>query len=323
MLLSVVIAVHGVEDYLKECLDSILCDLRTDVEVIAVDDASPDGCPALLDSYADPRLRVIHLTANVGLGPARNVGLDAARGRYVWFVDSDDWLPAGAVAEVRAALSTEPDVLLIDHDRVSPRGIHRPSQTSAVLREAIGSVTVADQPSLLRAHTTAWNKVVRRSLLAEAGLRFPPGWYEDLPYSQPLLLAARRIEVLDRVCYHYRTRASGAITRTASDRQFEVFGQYDLLFAKLRPQDEQFRGLLCELMVNQLLVMLGSPERVAADRRHAFFREIVAVTRRHAPASGYPIPPGVIGAKHRMVAWNAYPAYAASRHIFRALKSKP
>lgn len=321
VLLTVVIAVHGVEAYLKECLDSILGDLRADLEVIAVDDASPDGCPAILDSYGDPRLRVIHLTTNVGLGPARNAGLDAARGRYVWFVDGDDWLPRGAVAEVRAALSAEPEVLLIGHDRVKPSGKHQPSQTSWVLRDVIGSVTVARRPSLLRAHTTAWNKVVRRSLLDETGLRFSSGWYEDLPYSQPLLLAARRIQVLDRVCYHYRSRASGAITRTASDRQFEVFAQYDRLFERLRPEDEPYRAVLCELMVNQLLVMLGSPERVAKARRRAFFREIVAVTRRHIPPAGYKLPTGTRGIKHRLILSNSYSLYAASRRVFRALKT--
>ena len=95
--LSVVVPVYRVEGYLRECLDSILAGAGADVEVVAVDDASPDGCAAILDRYAaaDPRVRVVRMAANVGLGMARNAGLDAARGEYVWFVDSDDWLPPG------------------------------------------------------------------------------------------------------------------------------------------------------------------------------------------------------------------------------------
>src|SRR4051812_40201069 len=111
--LSVVVPVHGVEAYLYECLDSIVGDVTADeearVEIIAVDDASPDRCGEMLDAYAQrcPTVRVVHLDSNVGLGLARNAGLAEATGNYVWFVDSDDRLPAGSVRAVLAALDGE------------------------------------------------------------------------------------------------------------------------------------------------------------------------------------------------------------------------
>ena len=128
-LLSIVVPVYGVEAYLYQCLESIRADIPAGesdaVELIAVDDASPDGCGDMLRSYAVSRdgVRVVHLSSNVGLGLARNAGLDVATGRYVWFVDSDDWLPPGTIAAVLDRLRQhQPDVLMLDHLRMHEDG---------------------------------------------------------------------------------------------------------------------------------------------------------------------------------------------------------
>ena len=135
--ISVVIPVHGVEDYLDRCLDSVLGPVgeadsgqtasgqadqadqaaggggsAVSLEVIAVDDASPDGCGAILAARHDPRLRVITNPAAVGPGPARDLGAKEATGEFVWFVDGDDELPDGALATVAGVLTRlRPDVL--------------------------------------------------------------------------------------------------------------------------------------------------------------------------------------------------------------------
>ena len=116
-VISAVLPVYGVQQYLAECLDSVLAHPGADLEVIAVDDASPDGCGEILDARAalDPRLKVIHLERNGGPGNARNTGLDVAIGDYLWFIDSDDIVTPGAVAAIIERLGAElPDVLLID-----------------------------------------------------------------------------------------------------------------------------------------------------------------------------------------------------------------
>ena len=213
-LLTVVVPVHGIEAYLRRCLDSILRD-GSPVELVAVDDASPDGCPAILDAYAgtDPRMRVAHLPANVGLGRARNEGLRLARGEYVWFVDGDDWLPAGSVPAVLEALRPRPGVLLVDHVQIhDPGGGRETDPSSALLHGLAGVAPLAERPQLLDVTQAAWNRIVRRDLLRKHDLGFFPGWYEDVPFSYLVLVAAGSIGVLDRVCYHYRKRA-GAITR--------------------------------------------------------------------------------------------------------------
>ena len=119
---------------------------------------------------------------------------------------------------------------MLDHLRVRDDGRREVDASSHLLRGAPDVVRLADRPGLLRVQHTAWNKVVRREFLAQLELRFPPGWYEDIPFSHPLLIGAERISVLDRVCYLYRQGRQGAITSTRSGRHFDAFDQYDRLF---------------------------------------------------------------------------------------------
>ncbi|WFE44001.1 glycosyltransferase [Verrucosispora sp. WMMD1129] len=325
-LLSIVVPVYGVEAYLRQCLDSIRADVPDDeaaqVEVVAVDDASPDRCGELLRAYAaeHPGVRVLHLDRNVGLGPARNAGLDVATGRYVWFVDSDDWLPAGTIPAVLDRLRVDrPDVMMVDHLRVHECGREEVDASSRLLRATPGVVRLADRPHLLRVQHTAWNKVVRREFMAELGLRFHPGWYEDIPFSHPLLIGAERISVLDRVCYLYRQGRQGAITSTRSGRHFDSFEQYDRLFAWLRERhpDGRWHAELFDLMVNHFLVVVGHDDRLHPHLRRDFFRRVAAHYRTYLPRGGYPRPGGVSGLKHRLVGRDSYLAYAALRRAHR------
>ncbi|MCA2214425.1 glycosyltransferase family 2 protein [Jidongwangia harbinensis] len=319
VLLTVVVPVHAVEGHLHQCLESIRAGLtdaeNAAVEVVAVDDASPDACGAMLDRYAARHgdLHVVHLPRNVGLGLARNAGLAAAHGEYVWFVDGDDWLPAGAVRAVLAKLRAEhPDVLLVDHLRMHSDGRAEVDASSHLLRGP------ATRERLLGIQHTAWNRVIRRGHLDAIGLEFRPGWYEDVPFSHPVLIAARRVAVLDQVCYHYRVGRPGAITTTRSRRHFEAFDQYEhlLTWVAAREPEPWLRAALFTLMINHLLVVIGNDTRVLPRDRREFFGRLAALYRRHRPAGHRP-PGGVSGLKHRLVALNSYPLYAILRGVHR------
>ncbi|MER7891496.1 glycosyltransferase [Micromonospora sp. NPDC094482] len=325
-LLSIVVPVYGVEAYLYQCLESIRADIPAGeagaVELIAVDDASPDRCGDMLRSYAAGRsgIRTVHLSSNVGLGLARNAGLEVAAGRYVWFVDSDDWLPPGTIPAVLDRLRQhEPDVLMLDHLRVHEDGRREVDASSHLLHGISGVVRLADQPQLLRVQHTAWNKVVRRAFLDELELRFFPGWYEDIPFSHPLLIGAEKISVLDRICYLYRQGRLGAITSTRSGRHFDAFDQYERLmdWVRRRHPDEQLQTELFQLMVNHYLVVVGNDDRLHPHLRRAFFQRVAEHYRRYLPAAGYPPPAGITGLKHRLVGRNDYLAYAALRQAHR------
>jgi len=326
VLLTIVVPVYAVpESLLVGCLNSVLDGLTADdsaaVEVIAVDDASPGNCGTVLDAYAESlvNVRVVHLPRNVGLGLARNAGLAAATGEYVWFVDADDRLPAGSVAAVLERLRTDrPDVLLIDHLREHEDGRFEADASSHLLRGIPGVAPLAQRRQLLRVQHTAWNRIVRRGHLHEQNLLFHPGWYEDVPFSNPTLIGAQRIAVLDRVCYLYRIGRPGAITATRSDRHFEAFDQYDRLLAWVAEREPAawLHAELFALMINHLLVVVGNDGRVHPSRRRAFFRRIAQQYRRHRPA-GYLPPAGVKGLKQRLVALDSYAFYALLRTAYQ------
>ncbi|MEU5779635.1 bifunctional glycosyltransferase/CDP-glycerol:glycerophosphate glycerophosphotransferase [Micromonospora lupini] len=325
-LISFVVPAFRVQGYLRECLDSILGQPETDLEVIAVDDCSPDASGEIIDEYAarDQRVRSVRLSENVGLGPARNIGLDQAVGEYVWFVDGDDWLVPDCLREVAERLrATRPDVLLVDHVRTHWNDTATRSAMAEVFPESPGAATfrLRDRPEAMRLLHTAWNRLVRREFLVELGLRFSDGWYEDVSFSYPVLMAAQRIGVLDRVCVNYRQRRAGAITRTRGDRHFEVFPQWHRVFHLMdawSPAVDALRPAVFERMVWHYLTVLGNGQRIAPELRPAFFAQITADYARWLPDGGYPVPEGVEGVKHRLVAAGRWRTFSALRAASRA-----
>lgn len=329
--ISVILPVYGVPDYLGECLDSVLAQAPAGTEVIAVDDGSPDACGQILDdrSRLDPRLKVIHLAANAGPGNARNVGLKSATGDYVWFADADDLIADGALAEITARLRLDqPDVLLIDYEDYYAGGQTGRSPGAALLHAApAGTFTLAAQPALINLTMTSWSKVIRRAFLAELGLEFPPGIHEDVPVSCAVLLSARRISALDRVCYRYRRARRGSFMVTTSDRHFDIFGSYQLVFDLLpsfaehagAPVPAAVRVALFERAIWHYATILGtggvgvgaagSGGLVPRRARRMFFERMHQDYRRWRPA-GYRHPPGARGVKFRLVERNAYRTYS-------------
>jgi len=316
-LLSVVMPVYGVQGYLRQCLDSLLGQTFTDFEIIAVDDRSPDGSGAILAEYAarDPRVRVLTMPENGGMGPARNAGLEAATGEYVWFVDSDDWVAEFALGGIARRLrDTGADVLFVGFDRVHWDGTVEPDQWWPALAEAPETFTAEAYPRILNVLHVVWNKVVRRDLLMKLGLRFEPGWYEDVSFTYPLLVSAERISVLPRVCVHYRQRRLGSATRTLDDRHFEIFEHWSRALAlvdRAAGPETPLRPLLVRRMIWHYVLTLRNRDRLSHGSRKRFFERMHADFVRYAPAGGYPAPPGFQGVRHRLVGRGNYRLYQA------------
>jgi CDP-glycerol glycerophosphotransferase len=342
-LLSVIVPAYRVQAYLDECLDSILGQAFSDVEVIAVDDCSPDRTGELLDEVAarDPRVRVIHLAQNVGLGRARNAGLDAATGTYVWFVDSDDWITPGCLEKIAARLAaTEPDVLVVDYARTywNLRAVR--NTAGHLLAGAPESFGVAEYPELLRLFPGAWTKIVRREFLLDLKLQFPEGYYEDLPFTYPVLCAARRISTLDEVCVCYRQRRHGSILTTRGSAHGVLLDQYRLVFQRIGAtfarQHPTVMSVVFDQMCEHLLQMLGRAGRLGSGQaarvaRREFFLGASCVCRAHRPAN-WDLPAGINGIRYRLLeggSWSLfcvlrslYQVFRAGRDILRAAKNR-
>jgi CDP-glycerol glycerophosphotransferase len=318
-LLSIVLPVAGVEEYLEACLDSVLGQGCPDLEVIAVDDASPDRCGEILGARAarDPRLRVRHLATAIGPGPARDAGLAEATGEYVWFVDPDDLLADGALGAVTARLQAQqPDVLLIDYLILHRSGRTERSPGARLLAGAGGTTTLAERPDLITRTMTLWSKVFRRSFLTGLGIAIPPGIHEDVPVACAALLTARRIGLLPDICYFYRQRGRSFLA-TPGMSHFSIFDSYARVFALMAedpwpasrpPLTPGVRAAVFGRAMEHYTTVLSS-RLVPRPAQRDYFRRMARDFRRYRPP-GYRPPPGMRGLKIRLVERDGYWAYS-------------
>ncbi|MGW2225370.1 bifunctional glycosyltransferase/CDP-glycerol:glycerophosphate glycerophosphotransferase [Streptomyces formicae] len=323
---SIIVPVYKVQGFLRECLDSVLTQSFTDIEVIAVDDCSPDHCGAIIDEYAaaDSRVRAVHLPQNAGLGGARNAGVTHATGDYLLFLDSDDSYTPGALAAIdeRLGQTADPDVLVFDHVRTHWWGRGGRSMTADLLASAgTDTFDILSSPHYLHLFLVAWNKAYRRDFFTAHGFTYKKGLYEDAPITYEALVSARRVGCLDRVCVEYRQRRQGAITRTPGRKHFDIFDQYAGLFAFLdeHPELDAARPLLFERMINHFLATLPLTERVLPEDRADFYRTIVAFHRRYKPA-GFSPPDDRYRLQWRLAAGSPYAVFrtVAAAHSLRA-----
>ena len=227
--ISIIVPVYNTEDFLIECLESIAAQ-RVDggLEVILVDDGSTDGSGRICDEYAsrDARFIVIH-QQNGGLSAARNAGIDHARGEYLMFVDSDDFVREG-FCSVPLALAREhdADIVVFDSDRVDETGRVLDARYQWYRMHVSGLLNREEALCALARHDFfdfAWNKLYRREVFD--GVRYPEGEYwEDMAISYILVDHARRVFVTrERLyCYRYREGSlSQESTYSASEKVCE------------------------------------------------------------------------------------------------------
>ena len=243
--LSIVIPVYNVEKYLGNCLDSVIYPGLDNYEIILVNDGSTDTSGSIAAEYARcyPKLiRLIH-TENGGLGAARNVGLEAARGEFLLFLDSDDWLCERAVPEILEKLEREDfDICIYGILSVTEGGVILDDVRSC---QREGNVALKDFPQLLLAPPSGCNKICRRSLFIDSGLRFPGRvWYEDLRTMPKLYLMTDKIVATDRQWYIYLQRAGSIINSANLQRNLEIIDAIEDLsqYYKARGEYERYRS---------------------------------------------------------------------------------
>ena len=225
-LISVVVPVYKVEKYLMQCVDSILNQSFTDFELILVDDGSPDSCPIICDEYAkqDKRIKVIH-KQNGGLSSARNAGIDGAIGRYVIFIDSDDYYSDNdffnsVAKKIRKA---DVDIIFFRYKKVFEDGNEKivlPYDKTAIADlendVLINYLSLNDQLD-----SSACSKIFNRSFLMKNDLYFKVGMYsEDIEWMIRCLMCLHTASFLYNIPYCYRIRA-GSISHSIKMKNIE------------------------------------------------------------------------------------------------------
>ncbi|MGN6302109.1 MAG: glycosyltransferase, partial [Angustibacter sp.] len=239
-LVSVVVPIHDVEDFLPECLASLAAQTLTDLEVVLVDDASSDRSGQIAAEFAEdrPGWQVLSVTAG-SPGAARNAGIAVATGTYLSFVDSDDVVPADGIERLAAVLEqTGSDIacgmaMRYDGLKTWPSPLQR-----VAIRETRLRTHISRTPALLR-DTTVWAKLYRRSFWDRIGLAFPEGvLFEDMSVATVAQLEARSVDLIEQPVYWWRIRQSDA--QSITQRRTEVRNLEDRM-AALRVIDRHLR----------------------------------------------------------------------------------
>lgn len=218
-LVSIIVPVHGVEDYLRRCVDSLLNQSYSALEIILVDDGSPDACGEICDAYShqDPRVRVIH-QANAGQSVARNAALEIACGDFLVFVDADDWVHTELVSSLLSILhETNADIAVCHAFRASTQEVPPAIFEGPVqVLSARGALELYAGP-LASLMTAPWAKLYRSSLFE--GIRFPAGRvYEDVYTTYRVVARARRISFTTAQLYYYFIRPGSTTERSQNSR---------------------------------------------------------------------------------------------------------
>ncbi len=241
-LISIIMPVFNVGPYLDASIISVLSQTYRNLELIIVDDASTDNGKNIIEMYArlDPRIKAVHLDHNTlgGAGIPSNVGLKLAKGTYIGFVDSDDWVTADAfctlvaLAECHNADLVIGDFCTFDEETQHSTAAYDRKSWGALPRNAV--ISAADHPVLLRLSPVPWRKLYRRAFLEAHGIRYPEGdyFYEDNPLHWHALTKAARVVMTDCVVAHHRmsregqTMSSSTYKLAAMCRHLNRIGNY-------------------------------------------------------------------------------------------------
>ena len=270
MKLSIIVPVYRAEAYLNQCVDSILAQTEKDAEIILINDGSPDGSQRIMDDYAarfPEQVRCLTVT-NGGQGRARNLGINIARGQWLGFVDSDDWIdPAMYEKMLRAAEAEHADLAVCGILGLYADG-----------RKVILPTWREDNP--MAAAGSASNKIFRRDLVGDS--RFPEGvWYEDFAFSAKLLMRSEKTVNVPEPLYYYRLGQPSTMNNDNAAKNLDLLTVMEDIRKHMGPNSrDDFEYLL----INH--VLLDGIKRLAMQHSPAKLKVIAqlrAYVRRQIP----------------------------------------
>lgn len=284
--ISVIVPVYKVEPYLRKCLDSIVGQTYENLEIILVDDGSPDNCGAICDEYAarDERIRVIH-QPNGGLSAARNAGLDMATGEYIGFVDSDDWIEADMYEYLLSgAQRAAADIAVCGLFEELPGRQNCRCWWEA---ETFDTESGLEQLFLRKKYShSAWDKLYRRALFD--GVRFPKGRnFEDIATTYRVFEKAKTVQLMPEAKYHYLQRPDSIMGDASLRNRVDSYLAAKSQYLDMKDRWPQFRGLLEAWCISVAAGIWGvylSNPREAREKYRGTVEEIAAFAREHPAA---------------------------------------
>ena len=232
---SVVVPIYNVEKYLRECVDSILAQTLKDIEVILVDDGSPDKCGEIIDQYAkkDPRVIAVH-QKNSGYSIAVNKGIDLAKGEYIGIIESDDWIEPDMYEQLyEDAKKNKTDVtkgMFYIYNSTSDEGMRDivyKNPSGVDLRYApSGPFSLSDWPKLIAFHASIWSSIYRADFVKAIKIPDTAGAsYQDFPFMVETLCRAKRISVVKKPFVHWRNDPNQGNSTSATGKKLLLMAE--------------------------------------------------------------------------------------------------
>jgi glycosyltransferase involved in cell wall biosynthesis len=254
--ISIIVPVYKVEQYLRKCVDSILAQTLTNFELILINDGSPDNCGEICDEYVkkDSRVRVIH-KENGGQATARNWGLDMAKGDYVGFVDSDDWIePDMYELLYRICENNDCDIAscsskIYYQNKTVITGTHPlHSLNNSEAMRALLEGKLFDE--------VVWTKLFKRSVIGN--IRFPVGvMYEDTAFTYRVIHECKKVCCIGEPKYNYIKRESSTMDRAIKNVSIDAVMIYDEMYEFINKHYQELGNLVALKLANSSMVVLN------------------------------------------------------------------
>jgi glycosyltransferase involved in cell wall biosynthesis len=260
---SVIIPFYNVEDYIEDCLKSVLTQTLKDIEVILINDASTDGTRSIAQKYADKdkRIKILDVKTRNGQGYARNRGIEIAKGEYIGFVDSDDFVEKDMFQILyNKAVQTDSDITMCqvrEYDDMNGEYISSDYYALACLGTFEDNVFSAEDTKdcLLDINVALWNKIYKREYLLGTGEKFPEGFiYEDLPFFFGTYLPAKRLSIVWKSLYNYRINRKNSTMQQFNNKILDRPPMVSLTFEKIKkvPYFEEIKQKVQGWMIDDL-----------------------------------------------------------------------
>ena len=251
--ISIIVPVYKVEQYLERCVNSLINQTYKNIEIILVDDGSPDQCPQMCDDYAseDSRIKVIH-KKNGGLSDARNAGLRIATGEYVMYVDSDDYIELDSCEKLIKNAVDNVDVVVGAYKEIRPTGVSFQQHTNLNENKIYTAKEyVVHSIEKNEWYAPAWLNLYRRAFLIDNDLYYKVGYYfEDIEMLPRLFLANPNVRYIDYPFYNYVIREDSIMTSSVTEEKInmtiDIYSEWMECFSTVNDKELQtyLRGIL-------------------------------------------------------------------------------
>ena len=291
--ISVIIPAYNVEAYIGRCLDSLVNQTLSEIEVLVVNDGSRDNTAAVVQEYVEryPDKVRLFTVENGGAASARNHALPHVTGEFIGFVDSDDYVqPTMYESMYKAAMDKDADIVCAGYCRVMEDAINnKPFGNKNIRAEEVFDQNVYEQPLLFDEVPYLWNKIFRADIIKNNGLTFHKDLriYEDLVFTYTAFMYAKKISRIDAVVYNYIVYRNESLTFSFTEKRFDIFKATAHLLAAYEAEgklDDNMRQALLYAILKHIYVILEHPTGWRDKKlKRRYIREVFAFLDREFP----------------------------------------